>query len=144
MRALAVHARVTGDPQARAAARGAAEVFLSRRLFRRRLDGSVISPGFLRLCYPGYWHYNMLVGLRGLADVGLISDDRCADALDRLESKRLADGGWPAETRYYKQSTDIKLGNDFVDWGGTGRRRLNEWITADALAVLRAAGRGAG
>jgi hypothetical protein len=28
-----------------------------------------------------------------------------------------------------------------VDWGGSGNRRMNEWLTADALFVLRAAGR---
>jgi hypothetical protein len=27
-----------------------------------------------------------------------------------------------------------------VDWGGSGNRRMNEWVTADALYVLRAAG----
>ena len=31
---------------------------------------------------------------------------RCADALDLLESKRLPDGGWPAEARYYKSLDD--------------------------------------
>jgi hypothetical protein len=28
-----------------------------------------------------------------------------------------------------------------VDWGGAGKGRMNEWVTADALWVLRAAGR---
>jgi hypothetical protein len=30
---------------------------------------------------------------------------------------------------------------DYVKWGVTSKRRLNEWVTVDALAVLRAAGR---
>jgi hypothetical protein len=30
---------------------------------------------------------------------------------------------------------------DSVDWGGTGKKRTNEWVTVDALTVLRAAGR---
>jgi hypothetical protein len=58
-----------------------------------------------------------------------------------LEGKRLADGGWPAERRYYKTSNAIALGNDNVDWGGTSKLRMNPWVTADALLVLTAAGR---
>jgi len=30
---------------------------------------------------------------------------------------------------------------DYVDWGGTSRTRMNEWVTVDALAVLLSAGR---
>jgi len=30
---------------------------------------------------------------------------------------------------------------DYVNWGGTSRKRMNPWVTVDALAVLRAAGR---
>jgi hypothetical protein len=33
------------------------------------------------------------------------------------------------------------LGLHYVDWGGTGKSRMNEWVTTDALWVLRAAGR---
>jgi len=76
-----------------------------------------------------------------MAETGHIRDPRCADALDLLESKQLPDGGWPAESRYYAVSKTIKLGNDFVDWGGTSSKRLNPWVTADALSVLVAAGR---
>jgi hypothetical protein len=127
-------------PAARAAKR-ASEVFLRRKLFKRVSDGSVISSEFVALHYPLYWHYDILAALRAMAEVGRIDDPRCADALDLLESKRLADGGWPAEARYYKASTTVALGNDDVDWGGTSIRRSNPWVTVDALAVLRASGR---
>jgi hypothetical protein len=54
----------------------------------------------------------------------------------------LSDGGWPAEKRHYKVSRKAMNANaDYVDWGGTSTRRMNEWVTVDALAVLRAAGR---
>ena len=81
-----------------------------------------------------------LLPITGLMELGLLGAPRCADALDLLESMRLADG-WPARGRYYRTSSDIALHNDCVDWGGTSTRRANPWITADALAVLRAAGR---
>lgn len=141
MRGLAAWAALTGDPAARAASRRAAEVLLERRLYKRRRDGRVIHPEFTKLHYPLYWHYDILGGLKAMAELGSISDARCADALDLLESKCLPDGGWPAEARYYRHSTEIKLGNDDVDWGGASSRRLNEWVTVDALGVLRAAGR---
>jgi hypothetical protein len=34
----------------------------------------------------------------------------------------------------------VELGADAVDWGGTSQRVMNEWVTADALYVLKAAG----
>lgn len=70
-----------------------------------------------------------------------ISDERCADALDLLESKRLPDGGWPAEERFYSKSKDYISGSDRVSWGIVSKTRMNEWVTADALYVLKAAGR---
>jgi hypothetical protein len=141
MRALWAWALLTGDPNAKQVAQRAADVFLERHLYRRRRDGRVIHPEFTKLHYPLYWHYDLLAGLKGMAELGRIGDARCADALDLLESKRLPDGGWPAEAKYYSHSTTVALGNDDVDWGGTSRRRSNPWVTVDALAVLRASGR---
>lgn len=87
------------------------------------------------------WHYDILHGLKVLAESDLLDDARTDDALDLLMSKQLAGGGWPAEEKYYKASDEIALGNDFYDWGGTSRRRMNPWVTVDALYVLRAADR---
>jgi hypothetical protein len=64
---LSVHAEASGDPVARAAARRAAEIFLERRLFKRRTNGRVIHAEFMRLHYPLYWHYDILGGLKGMA-----------------------------------------------------------------------------
>jgi hypothetical protein len=141
MRGLAAWAALSGDEAARTAAERASSVFLERRLFKRRRDGRVIHPEFTKLHYPLYWHYDILAGLKAMADLGSIDDERCTDALDLLASKRLPDGGWPTEARYYRHSTEVKLGNDDVDWGGTSARRMNEWVTVDALAIMRAAGR---
>ncbi len=125
---------------AAAAARRAAQVLLARRLAYRVSTGTLMHPEFAKLHYPLYWHYDVLGGLKGLAGLGLLGDERCTDALDLLESLRLADG-WPAHARYYRVSASIALHHDSVDWGGTSTRRANPWVTADALAVLRAAGR---
>ena len=141
MRALAAWAAITGDTDARSAADRAAEVFLERGLYRRRSDRRVIRAEFTKLHYPLYWHYDILGGLKAMAELGRLDDPRCADALEKLESKRLPDGGWPAESRYYKASQTIALGNDWVDWGGTSTRRMNQRVTSEALSVLAAAGR---
>ena len=142
LRSLALFARLRGSDEARAAAERAAQLFLKRELFRRQRDGRPIGPSFVQLCYPPYWHYDFLIGLKVMAEAGFIHDERCGDALDLLESKRLPDGGFPAEKRYYKPITHKSVsGQDLVDWGGVSKRKANEWTTADALYVLRAAGR---
>jgi hypothetical protein len=146
MLGLAAHAERVKDDAARAAALKASEIFLCRRLFRSRTDGTVISPHWLRPKYPRYWHYDMLGGLVAMAEMGLIKDPRCADALDQLERKELPNGGWAAQGRFYKVSHGMDVSTRFgsislVDWGGVGTKKLNEWVTADALYALHAAGR---
>lgn len=141
LRGLIAYAQFTGDDQAREAADRAAEVFLSRRLFRRISDGEVMNPQFTRLHYPCYWRYDVLFGLKVMAEGGFISEPRCRDALDLLESKRLPDGGWPAEERFYAVTKDLSGRGETVSWGITSKTRMNEWVTADALYVLRAARR---
>ena len=142
MLGLHAHAEAAKNAAAARAARRAAEVFLRRHLFRRVSDGRVIHPAFVALHYPLYWHYDFLGGLKAMARVGRIGDPRCREALDLLEARRLPDGGWPAEARHYTVSPKtFKANAEFVDWGGTSTKRMNEWVTVDALAVLRAAGR---
>ena len=141
LRGLALHARITGSSQSRAAAERAAEIFLKRRLFRRQTDGAIIADDFVALHYPCYWHYDILFGLKVMAEAGFIHDERCQEALDVLEAKRLPDGGFPAEKVYYRVTDKPLSGRARVSWGGISRTRLNEFVTADALYVLKAAGR---
>ena len=141
MRGLWHYGRARGDQAAQAAALQAADVFLSRRLYRKRSDGNVIRDEFIRLHYPLYWHYDVLGGLKVIAELGLISDPRCADALDLLEQKELPSGGWPAERRHYQVASSSAAHAELVDWGGASTVRVNQWVTTDALYVLREAGR---
>jgi hypothetical protein len=138
MRALHAYGRWSGDHNALGVARQAAEVFLSRRLFLRRRDGKPMSSDFLRLHYPLYWHYDVLGGLVGMMELGLLSDPRCEPALELLEEKRLPDGGWPAEAKWYKVSEGPGPGISAVDWGGVNQKVSNRWVTRDAQAVLSA------
>ena len=141
LRALALYARVRGEAQVRRAAERAAEVFLARRLFRRRSDGAPMDPAFLRLSYPPYWHYHLLFALKVMAESGVLSDPRCAEALDWLEARRLPDGGFPAEESFSRRSRPDLSGYAPVAWGGKSPRRANPFVSVDALYVLRQAGR---
>jgi hypothetical protein len=142
MLGLQAHAEASGDQEARRAARRASEVFLSRQLYLRRSDGTPMDPHFTRLHYPLYWHYDILGGLKAMARLGRLSDPRCRRALDLLESLELPSGGWPATEKYYRQvSRQFRATCESVDWGPIGSRHANPWVTADALYVLRSAGR---
>ena len=140
LRALSLYSRVASDPVPARAAERAADVFLKRQMFRAQKDGSVIDGKFLQLHYPCYWHYDVLYGLKVMADCGFISDPRCSEALDWLESRRLPDGGFPADAKYYHGR--VKESNaSLVDWGPVSSKKFNPYVTADALYVLHAAGR---
>jgi hypothetical protein len=142
MVALSDYARWRSSSEAADTARRAAEMFLSRRLFRRRSDGRPMWPDLLRLHFPRYWHYDLLGGLWAMARTGSIDDPRCREGLDWLESRELPGGGWPADAKYYVRPPGSRgSAIDSVDWGGTSSGRANEWVTAAALTVLAAAGR---
>ena len=79
-----------------------------------------------------------------MAEAGFIGDPRCQEALDLLESKRLADGGWRAEGKHYRVVDEPAPGGSLVGWGPVSRKQvMNPFVTVDALYVLRAAGRAA-
>jgi hypothetical protein len=141
LRALSAYAKATDNADARAAVGRASELFLKRRLFRRLSDGTVMDLRFTQLHYPCYWHYDALFALKAMAESGFIADPRCADALDLLESQRLSDGGWPAHARYYNARSPEQSNADRVSWGEASKNKMNEWVTADALYVLKASGR---
>jgi hypothetical protein len=98
-------------------------------------------PKVIQLHYPPYWHYDVLVGLRALAESGHIADPRTADALDLVESKRRPDGAWSPDARHYRRPGTAESLVEVADWvpgGGTGP---SEAMTLSALLVLKAAGR---
>ena len=141
LRALSLYAKKQRSQKAQDAVIKASELFLKKRLFKRESNGKVMNEEFMKLHYPRYWRYDVLFGLKVMAEAGFIGDKRCQNALDFLEEKRLPDGGWPAEARFYQNTDEKKSNYDLVDWGGVSKRRYNEWVTVDALYVLKEAGR---
>jgi hypothetical protein len=149
--ALYEYATATGHRAARASADRAVELFLEHRLLyslgtgtrrrgraHRRSEGEVINPTWLGLRYPSYWHYDILRVLLILSRMGKLDDPRTSDALDELERRRLSDGRWAAEGRWWNPAGSA-ITPEVVDWGQVGEP--NQMITLTALRILRAAGR---
>ena len=82
------------------------EYLLERRLFRRRSTGEVIERDrksgatWTRFAFPTWWHYDVLRALEYLRSAGVVPDERVAEAIELVKSKRDGDGRWPLETRY--------------------------------------------
>jgi hypothetical protein len=116
------------------------EYLLDRRLFRRRSTGAVIDydrkdgpgnrrghPAWTRFAFPTWWHYDVLRGLEYLRRAGFAPDERVAEAIDMVASKRDGDGRWPLELRY--------AGEMLVETDD-GEGRPSRWNTLRALRVL--------
>jgi hypothetical protein len=94
-----------------AAAAAGREFMLRHRLFRSDHTGAVIRPEFLRFAYPPRWRYNILRALDYLRSVGMGWDDRLAEALEIVESRRRRDGTWmlpaaiPGEVHFAMEET---------------------------------------
>jgi hypothetical protein len=138
-RGLAAFALATGDPRAAASADRAAEFFLVHRVLFSERTGAPIHPSVVRLHWPPYWHYDLLAGLRTLAEAGRLDDPRASDALDLLESKRRDDGTWVTEAAHFGKPGANGSNVEVVDWGRVCQP--SEPATLAALLVLRAAGR---
>ena len=93
-------------PEITAARLRGQEYLLERRLFRRRSTGEVVpacrksGAALTRFAFPTWWHYDVLRGLEYLRRAGVVPDERVAEAIDLVRSKRDDDGRWPLETRY--------------------------------------------
>lgn len=140
VRALHLAGRRYGDRSALECAARAAEFFLARRLFKRLHDGRIILPEYTKIMYPIQF-YDVLFSLMVMADIGKIRDPRCADALELLASKELPGGGFPVEMKNAVTSRVLTTRGTYADWGPSGKVRMNEHVTVDALYVLKCAGR---
>jgi hypothetical protein len=133
---LIEYARATGDSTVIVAAERAAELFLQRRMFRSKSTGEVINDNWMKLHYPLYWHYDILHGLVVLSRFGKTGDSRAQEALEIIDAKRRDDGCWAVEGSYWRGVGEDGSTQEVVDWGRRGR---NEFVTLNALRVLRAA-----
>jgi len=104
-----------------------------RRLLRRRTTGEVIErdrkgdTAWTRFAFPTWWHYDVLRGLDYLRSAGVTPDERVAEAIELVASKRGADGRWLLET-VYPGVMPIEMDE--------GEGRPSRWNTLRALRVL--------
>lgn len=124
--ALEALAEVGGEPATAAMERGR-EFFLAHRLYRSHRDGAVVHPAFTRLSFPPRWHFDVLRGLDHFQAAGVPWDDRLADAVDVVASKRRRDGTWPVQNKHAG-----RVWFDMETTGGPSR-----WNTLRALRALR-------
>ena len=122
---------------ARESVERAAEFLLRHRVLFSERTGEVAHPVFEALHYPPYWHYDLLVGLRTLDGAVGLGDPRTRDALDALEAKRLADGTWRCEGKWWKRPGSKGSNVEAVDW----LPFANDLLTERAVAALGSAGR---
>jgi len=114
------------------------DYLLERRMFRRRSTGEVIERDrkggakWTRFAFPTWWHYDLLRGLDYLRRVGVAPDERVAEAIELVESKRDSDGRWPLETRHRgTMAVDVDQGEDQPSrWNTLRALRVLDWYSA--------------
>jgi hypothetical protein len=134
LEALLEYERATGaSPEVTEARLRGQEYLLERRLFRRRSTGEVIErdrkggAAWTRFAFPTWWHYDVLRGLEYLHSAGVTPDERVAEAIELVASKRDGDGRWPLETRY-PGVMPVEIDE--------GEGQPSRWNTLRALRVL--------
>jgi hypothetical protein len=135
LEALLEHERAGhGSPAVTAARLRGQEYLLERRLFRRRSTGETIArdrkggAAWTHFAFPTWWHYDVLRGLEYLRSASVAPDERVAEAIALVASKRDGDGRWPLET-CYPGVMPVELDD--------GEGRPSRWNTLRALRVLR-------
>jgi hypothetical protein len=135
LEALLQHERARGaTPEVTEARLRGQEYLLERRLFRRRSTGEAIErdrkggAAWTRFAFPTWWHYDVLRGLEHLRSAGVTPDERVAEAIELVASKRDGDRRWPLDTRY-PGVMPIEIDE--------GEGRPSRWNTLRALRVLR-------
>jgi len=104
------------------------DYLLDRHLLRRLSTGEVAQPRWLYLAFPTGWHYDPLRALDYLRDAGVTPDERTAEAIAVIASKRDADGRWPLEHAFHDElAVDL----------GEALGQPSRWLTLRALRVLR-------
>jgi hypothetical protein len=126
---LLEYERAAGSTPAVTETRKRGEAYLVRRGMLRSLStGEVIDPDWTRFSYPTGYHYDILRGLDYMRSAGVVPDERMAEAVGIVESKRDSEGRWVLENPHPGE-----LNFDMDEAEGNPSR----WNTLRALRVLR-------
>ncbi|WP_109208616.1 MULTISPECIES: hypothetical protein [Microbacterium] len=124
---LVAFGRATGTREPVDAARRTAELLLESHVIHSRRTDEVVHPSWAVPHYPAYWHYDVLQGLRLLAELDLLDDARASDALDVLRRSRRPDGFAGRTWASSRQPSAIERGR------GAANRMLNR-LAGEVLA----------
>ena len=91
--------RGPSSPAIDRAARRGREFFLTHRLYCSHRTGEVARTAFTRFPIPYSWQFDALRGLTYFSNAGAPRDERLTDAVERMRSRRRADGRWVANAR---------------------------------------------
>ena len=134
LEALLAYEHATGGSPAIVEARlRGQEYLLERRLCRRLSTGEVIErdrkggSAWTRFAFPTWWRYDVLRGLEYLRSAGVGYEERIAEPIALVASKRDSNGLWRLETTY--------PGVMPVEMGEV-EGRPSRWNTLRALRVL--------
>ncbi|MAT96602.1 MAG: hypothetical protein CL608_05615 [Anaerolineaceae bacterium] len=128
-------------PAVTEARRRGQEYLLERHLFKRRSTGEVIQQdrkggaAFTSIAFPTWWHYDVLRGLDYLRRANVTPDERLADAIVLVESKRDANGRFPLETVYpgvMPVALDESAGQT-SRWNTLRALRVLDWYSAHLM-----------
>ncbi|MEO5951215.1 MAG: hypothetical protein ABIQ44_01985 [Chloroflexia bacterium] len=103
------------------------EYLLERGMLRRLSTGEVVDADFTRFSFPTWWYYDVLRGLEYMRRAGVAPDDRVAEAIELVRSKRDAEGKWILENEH--------SGTKAIDLGEE-EGKPSRWNTLRALRVL--------
>jgi hypothetical protein len=124
---LAYERATGGSSHSIAARRRGEEYLLERKLFRRKSNGEVVDPQWLRFSLPIRWHYDVLRALDYFRSAGHEPDSRMDEAMDLLRSRKQPDSVWLLENTH-----PGKVHFPLEDGDG----RPSRWNTLRALRVL--------
>ena len=134
LEALLEYERAVGDsPEVTKARLGGQEDLLAGRLVRREWAGGVRERDrkggseWSRFAFPTWWHYDVLRGLEYLCSASVAYDERMAEAIELVASKRDSGGVWPLET-WYPGLMPVEMDE--------GEGQPSRWNTLRALRVL--------
>lgn len=103
------------------------EFLLVHRLYHSHRTGEVADPAMARITFPPRWHYDFLRALDYFRWVHAPRDERMADAIALLRSKRMPDGRWKLRQNW--------AGRVFFQMETVGQP--SRWNTLRGLRVLR-------
>jgi hypothetical protein len=108
------------------------EYLLERGLFRARTTGQIVDPRFTMFSFPTRWYYDVLRGLEYFRRGEAAPDDRCAEAIELVASKRDSTGRWPLENKHQGPTHFNMEGSEGFPsrWNTLRAMRVLDWASS--------------